>query len=139
MSNPSGLTAPYGAPTIRSITSLDSGLVPKTQRGSSEPPSSARSPQGEISSESPLVPSNTSHVEPSKVKERSASNISGEPDVNQDSLRPVANRSVYSGEKELLLDVARAADSGKSAPFVAVSNEDRADGNWRSGESSFPV
>ena len=85
------------------------------------------------------MPSDTLHVEHSKVKERSASNISGEPEVNQESLRPVANRSVGGGEKELLLDVARAADSGKSAPFVAVSKEDRAGGNGRSGESSFPV
>ena len=138
MSNPSGLTAPYGAPTIRSITSLDSGLVPKTQRGSSEPPSSARSPQGEISSESPLVPSNTSHVEPSKAKERPAG-LSGETEINQKSHQPFTDRSVDSGEKELLLDVARAADSGKSAPFVTVSKEDRTVGNWRSGESSFTV
>jgi hypothetical protein len=42
--------------------------IEKAQRGSSEPPASARSPQGEISSESPPVSSDTGRVEPSSAE-----------------------------------------------------------------------
>ena len=41
--------------------------------------------------------------------------------------------------RKLLLEVAPATDSGKSAPFVSASNKDRAGENWRSGESSLPT
>jgi hypothetical protein len=53
---------------VRSAFNMTKGQlqtkIERAQRGSSEPPSSARSPQGEISSESPLTPSDESHVEP---------------------------------------------------------------------------
>jgi hypothetical protein len=37
-------------------------------------------------------------------------------------------------EEKLLLRVARATDTGKSAPFVTSGNQDRTEDNWRSGE-----
>lgn len=40
------------------------------------------------------------------------------------------------GKRKLLLHVARAADAGTSTPFVGASDNDRADNNWRSGQSS---
>jgi len=41
--------------------------------------------------------------------------------------------------RKLLLHVARATDSGKSAPFIASDNKDRIEDNWRSGKSSSEV
>lgn len=47
--------------------------------------------------------------------------------------KPYEERS----KRKLLLHVARATDTGKSAPFIPSGNQDRTERDWRSGESSY--